>query len=873
MELASTLCSPNREVWNTYGPTEATVVACAAKIDAADIAAGKPISIGLPLDGWDLYVVDTQGQHVEFGEVGELVIAGVGLARYLDEAKDKEKYAPLKTLGLARAYRSGDHVRFEPDGLYFIGRVDDQVKIGGRRIELGEVDANLASLSNVRSSTVVVQTTGGGEKVLVGYLSLQDPDQGFDISAAQQQLATVMPAALVPRLCVLDELPTTTSGKVDKKALPWPLPGAEVTGQDLSPTEQWLAECWVEVLGVEVDGPDADFFALGGGSLAAATLVSKIREHIPTFAVREIYDHPRLGQLAAVAESFLGKAPTGSGDVSGSAESTSLTAAGSARLPKPVPVQARLIQAGVGFAAATLRGATFVSWLLVLNVVAGHFFAATWALEFNAWLVGMCWLVFATPVGKLPLGALLARTLTRGIKPGTYKRAGNVHLRVWAAEVLNDAVGARSIAGSTWVTTYARMLGATVGRGVDLHSLPPVTGMLKLGKHAAIEPEVDLRCHWVKGDSFHVGEISIGSNARIGARSTLMPGTKVGADAHIVAGSTVVGQRVKPGAKWAGSPARKVGRSKSRFPATHPPRRSRWVPLYALSSIVLGAVPLLALISGIALVLWLHAATSRSVILFAPVGALVALATYMLVVWFLVRLLGAKLAAGVHPVRSSQGWRVWFIEKLMDHARTHLFPLYASLLTPLWLRSLGATIGKDVEISTAVMVPQLVEVRDGAFLADDTMVGGYELGAGWLRFGTTKIGKRSFVGNSGIAGPERKLAKNSLVAVLSSTPKKAKAGSNWWGSPPERMRRVAVEAAEGESLTYNPGFGVKFARGFVETLRLLAPMTSAVILASVMLSLQWLLHYGVGWAFLVSGAVLIVAGWLGMLITVAMKWL
>lgn len=402
MELASTLCSPSREVWNTYGPTEATVVACAAKIDAADIAAGKPISIGLPLDGWDLYVVDTQGQHVEFGEVGELVIAGVGLTRYLDEAKDKEKYAPLKTLGLARAYRSGDHVRFEPDGLYFIGRVDDQVKIGGRRIELGEVNANLASLSNVRSSTVVVQTTGGGEKVLVGYLSLQDPEQGFDISGAQQQLATVMPAALVPRLCVLDELPTTTSGKVDKKALPWPLPGAEVTGQDLSPTEQWLAECWVEVLGVEVDGPDADFFALGGGSLAAATLVSKIRERIPTFAVREIYDHPRLGQLAAVAEGFLGKAPSGSRGVYGSAESASLTAAAPTRLPKPVPVQARLIQAGVGIAAATLRGATFVSWLLLLNVVAGHFFAATWALEFNAWLVGMCWLVFATPVGKTP---------------------------------------------------------------------------------------------------------------------------------------------------------------------------------------------------------------------------------------------------------------------------------------------------------------------------------------------------------------------------------------------------------------------------------------------------------------------------------------
>ena len=102
-----------------------------------------------------------------------------------------------------------------------------------------------------------------------------------------------------------------------------------------------------------------------------------------------------------------------------------------------------------------------------------------------------------------------------------------------------------------------------------------------------------------------------------------------------------------------------------------------------------------------------------------------------------------------------------------------LFPLYAGQLTPLWLRSLGARIGRNVEVSTAVMVPKLTDVREGAFLADDTLVGGYELGGGWMLTGETRVGKRSFVGNSGITGPGRKLPKNSLVAVLSSTPKKA----------------------------------------------------------------------------------------------------
>ena len=116
-------------MWNTYGPTEATVVACGCQLDG-----NGPVSIGLPLDGWDLAVVDAEGHRVAPGEQGELIIGGVGLARYLDPAKDAEKYAPMPTLGWDRAYRSGDLVRYEEDGLIFVGRADDQVKVGGRRV-------------------------------------------------------------------------------------------------------------------------------------------------------------------------------------------------------------------------------------------------------------------------------------------------------------------------------------------------------------------------------------------------------------------------------------------------------------------------------------------------------------------------------------------------------------------------------------------------------------------------------------------------------------------------------------------------------------------------------------------------------------------
>ncbi|MEV7560498.1 amino acid adenylation domain-containing protein, partial [Streptomyces sp. NPDC089795] len=140
-ELTQRLVTEGREVWNTYGPTEATVVACAALLTGEE-----PIRIGLPLNGWELAVVDESGEPVPMGGSGQLVIGGVGLARYLDPDKDAEKYAPLETLGWQRAYRSGDLVRAEPEGLVFLGRADEQIKLGGRRIELGEVDAALQAL-------------------------------------------------------------------------------------------------------------------------------------------------------------------------------------------------------------------------------------------------------------------------------------------------------------------------------------------------------------------------------------------------------------------------------------------------------------------------------------------------------------------------------------------------------------------------------------------------------------------------------------------------------------------------------------------------------------------------------------------------------
>ena len=188
-----------------------------------------------------------------------------------------------------------------------------------------------------------------------------------------------------------------------------------------------------------------------------------------------------------------------------------------------------------------------------------------------------------------------ARLLLRKVVPGTYPRSGKVHLRLWLAEQIQDLAGAISLASAPWVPYYARALGAKIGNNVQLHSLPPVTGLLSLGSGSNIEPEVDLSGWWIDGDVVHIGAVHIGAGATVGARSTLMPGAS-----H---------RRRRTGGTGLGRPRQGEGRApRCRFPRRTPgqgqthawpdtPAEHRligrlWFAGFALASAVAGADPL-----------------------------------------------------------------------------------------------------------------------------------------------------------------------------------------------------------------------------------------------------------------------------------------
>ncbi|CAM5491663.1 non-ribosomal peptide synthetase [Streptomyces viridifaciens] len=292
--------APGVVAHNTYGPTECTV-----DTSGVEVVSGAPVTIGRPNPGFRYFVLDGRLRPVPEGGVGELYIAGEALADgYLRRpglTASRFVACPFTDEPGARMYRTGDRVSLTPEGtLLFLGRTDDQVKIRGHRIELGEVEAVLRRVSGVAQAVAVVRPDGAGEKHLVAYAV---PAAGGDFSAERvlARMREQLPEYLVPEVITeLDALPTGASGKVDRAALPEPRFATPAAHPDVrDPRLRLLCDLFAQVLGLPGIGPDDDFFAFGGHSLAAARLASRIRSALDAAVdVQAVFEAPTATLLA-----------------------------------------------------------------------------------------------------------------------------------------------------------------------------------------------------------------------------------------------------------------------------------------------------------------------------------------------------------------------------------------------------------------------------------------------------------------------------------------------------------------------------------------------------------------------------------------------
>lgn len=287
-------------VTNLYGPTETTIWSAAAFLEEG--LQGVP-PIGKPIWNTQVYVLDNGLQPVPPGVVGELYIAGTGLARGYFYRPDltaerfvADPYGPPGT----RMYRTGDQARWRADGsLDYIGRADHQIKIRGFRIELGEIDAVLANHPHIEQAAVVVREDQPGDKRLAAYVVA---DGAIDTAELRRYMGASLPDYMVPAAFVeMDELPLTPNGKLDRKALPAPDFSTSVSDRaPRTPQEEILCDLFAEVLGLARVGIDDSFFELGGHSLLAARLMSRIREVMGAeLGIAKLFDEPTVAGLAA----------------------------------------------------------------------------------------------------------------------------------------------------------------------------------------------------------------------------------------------------------------------------------------------------------------------------------------------------------------------------------------------------------------------------------------------------------------------------------------------------------------------------------------------------------------------------------------------
>ncbi|MGG3840811.1 amino acid adenylation domain-containing protein, partial [Paenibacillus thiaminolyticus] len=288
--------------FNAYGPTEDTIV---TTIWPASAIGDNSVPIGRPIPNHRVYIVDANDQLLPVGIAGELCISGTGLARgYLNRPElTAEKFVDNPFQPGTQMYRTGDLAKWLPDGnIEYLGRIDHQVKIRGYRIELGEVEAQLLETASIQEAVVVAREDGDGQKQLCAYFVA---DKELAASELRNVLSQNLPGYMVPSCCVqLKQMPLTSNGKIDRKALPAP-EGSSNTGTEyVAPrtvVEIQLVQIWHEVLRHQNIGITDNFFDIGGHSLRAMALVAKIHKEMGAeIPLREVFQYPTIEQMAEV---------------------------------------------------------------------------------------------------------------------------------------------------------------------------------------------------------------------------------------------------------------------------------------------------------------------------------------------------------------------------------------------------------------------------------------------------------------------------------------------------------------------------------------------------------------------------------------------
>ncbi|WP_349630246.1 Pls/PosA family non-ribosomal peptide synthetase [Acidovorax sp. CCYZU-2555] len=828
--------TPSRRMFNTYGPTEATVSA-----SIAELHAGQAVTIGAPLPNYGLLVVDADLKLADAGETGELCIIGPGVALgYLGRPElTAEKFVanPWMTHPHEpRLYRTGDLARIDAQGqVHCLGRVDDQVKVRGFRVELGEIEAKLAELLHSGTAAVVLKPVNEIDQLVAYVVDGGDtPPTPADLRAG---LRAVLPPYMVPgHFEIVSGIPRLTSGKIDRKAL-----RALPMGEIAAPTDSDDAETEVEAalfaaLARLFPGQalrrTADFFDdLGGHSLLAARLVSALREdaRFVHMTVNDVYQNRRLGAIAQAMQAGMAKL-------------------GDAALADfaPVPRWRRMLCGG-----AQALALPFMISLNVMNWLAPfftyHYFTGEPGDSIAFAVLASVMVFLGSHLFSLTVAVLSSRLLLRGLKPGRYPLWGLHYFRWWLADRLQQLAPAYLLSGCALYNGYLRAMGAQVGKDVVVGSVTiRQPHLLRIGDGASIGSNVNLENVRVERAELVVGAIDIGAEGYVGSYAVMEGDTAIAPWGRLEGLAALArGARVAANEIWDGSPAKFVRhRQCGERPARPPVTRARRIGeslFFALGAALTAVLFFLPIFPAFALIdaleervlapsLEAHGyvlAVFQYALLALPASAVLIVGTALIAAAIRWAVL-PRLRPGTWPVHSNLYCRKWLANQIQVASLHVLHGVYATVFVPYWYRLLGAKIGRHAEISTAMgLIPDMLTLGDESFIADAVMLGDEEVDGGWMSIDYTVIGRRSFVGNGAYVPDGTTLPSDVLLGVQSKAPasEKMQPGQTWVGSPAISLPSREVLTGFPESLTFHPSRWRWLGRALVEAMRIVLPLS------------------------------------------------
>lgn len=843
--LISRWMRPDLSIMNTYGPTEATVIATYVKCEL-----DKEVTIGQPLPGYQVYILDEKGQLLTDGSTGELCIGGRGLARgYVNRPELMSlKFIAHPEDAKVRLYRTGDLAyKTETGDIQFAGRVDDQIKLRGFRIELNEIESTIIEYEGVAQAVVALHVMDQ-QPNLVAYVSV-NKNTVFDESHFKRFLSSRLPDYMMPSLFEwLDTFPLLASGKIDRKALP--KPNKTVIDQNYSAPktklEQQVAAIMQQCLQLDKISVDANFFSdLGGHSLSAAKFISLLRKDadFATISILDLYNNPTIRQLASNIEQSATKhkaqAPTNNTN-------------------KHKVSNKSYFLCGLGQFFGCLFQYGISAWQLLL-VVVGYLWLTTQENIFSfASITLFISLIIFMPLVSFSL-AIVAKWLLLGrVKPGEYPLWGWFYFRWWLVQGIQDhIVQTKYYIGTPIINLYYRLLGAKIGANSFIGTgYLAVPDLVTIGSGSTLSNEVRMLGYVVEDGLLKVGRIDIGSDCYVGARSVLGINTTV-ADAAVLDDMSMLsnGSVVAANQFYAGSPARKITAPDKHVTRQHSkiqkPSKIQTIIYGVLHYLALSIESILYYISFIPSIMILdyfyeQGSLAKLLFLATPLAAFVFLIAHYAMVCITKKIILGKPKPGTYLLNSLYYVRQLMVLRIVGSDEIGV--LADSIFFPMLLRMLGAKLGKQVEMGeTPHLIPDFITIEKGGFSASGVGMAWPVVYRGFVSYGSIKVDENAFVGNVSLLPQGTHLGRAGLLGCMTIPPsnnRAAQTNSYWLGSPPMYLPTREIFGGFPDELTYNPPIKLYLLRMLIEIIRVILPTTCGLILLCSMFSIvEYLLQY------------------------------